>query len=397
VTFQNKDAPLHFTSSGVEKLATIDAARGWAILLVIAVHTTGLLPELPWFVKKITNYGWYGVQLFFIASAFTLLLSWHKREMSKNEKIISFYIYRFLRIAPMYYFGMVLYFLIRPPGESFDFSQLFLSMAFVNAWSPEWLTTTETGWQVVPGGWSISIEFCFYLLFPFLVTMIRSGWHAVVFFMGSFLLLIVAYPVGMGLFAKNYTEGAVGNFLFFWLPNQLCVFALGFIAYYLVSSNSINGKKVATFLGERHIWVLALSIVFILLLTQQGHSKYFYSSFPWLPTHIIVAVLFMLMLVSLLKARLPSALFVNRCMAKMGEVSFSAYVLHFAVLDAVKHGKNLFGLGVTGVSAIFYYGAVLTLVTVLTYGISRVTYHFIETPFVKLGRTIANRLFLPRG
>jgi peptidoglycan/LPS O-acetylase OafA/YrhL len=34
------------------KLAAIDALRGWAILLVIIVHTAGLMHELPWRIKK---------------------------------------------------------------------------------------------------------------------------------------------------------------------------------------------------------------------------------------------------------------------------------------------------------------------------------------------------------
>jgi peptidoglycan/LPS O-acetylase OafA/YrhL len=55
------------------KLAGIDATRGWAIFLVIAVHSLGLVPDLPWPAVRVISFGWYGVQLFFIASAFTLL------------------------------------------------------------------------------------------------------------------------------------------------------------------------------------------------------------------------------------------------------------------------------------------------------------------------------------
>ncbi len=66
-------------SSDGYKLAAIDALRGWAILLVIIVHTAGLMHELTLPIKQVTNMGWYGVQLFFIMSAFTLIMSWRRQ------------------------------------------------------------------------------------------------------------------------------------------------------------------------------------------------------------------------------------------------------------------------------------------------------------------------------
>lgn len=390
---KNEEQSLEFSSTGVKKLAVIDAARGWAILMVIIVHTAGLLPELPWPVRKLTNYGWFGVELFFIASAFTLLLSWHKREMPLSEKVTGFYIHRFLRIAPMYYFGAALYFIIRPPGESFEFSQLLLSMTFVNGWSPAWLPTTDTDWQVVPGGWSISVEFCFYFLFPFLVAVVRNLKHAMVFFVLGFGLLAVAHPLGRYLLLGKYNEQAIDNFLFFWLPNQIGVFGLGFVLYYLVTAGSIKLDKAKSFLGEKNGAILFVVFASVVLLSQIGNFKYFTTGFPWIPTHLLVSVAFVLLLFSLLQAKRPTILFVNPYATRMGEVSFSAYVLHFGVLDLMKRYAELLSLGVAGLSAIFHFLVVLVLVVIVTYALSRITYHFIEVPFIKVGRSITKQLF----
>jgi peptidoglycan/LPS O-acetylase OafA/YrhL len=73
------------------KLNAIDAIRGWAIFLVITAHVGGLFPELPWPLKKITNFGWYGVQLFFVASAFTLMLSWERMQQGFIVKTANFF------------------------------------------------------------------------------------------------------------------------------------------------------------------------------------------------------------------------------------------------------------------------------------------------------------------
>ena len=129
--------------SNTAKLNVIDSVRGWAILLVIIVHTAGAMSLLPYPVKKMTNLGWYGVQLFFIASAVTLLLSMHRSlDAGKPFVVGSFFRRRFWRIAPMYYFGALFYFFMRPPEEAFSFSQLLLSLTFINSWHPDWLGVT---------------------------------------------------------------------------------------------------------------------------------------------------------------------------------------------------------------------------------------------------------------
>ena len=57
--------------AGKSRLEYIDCVRGYAILLVITTHVTDAVPELPYPVHKITVFGWYGVQLFFLASCVT--------------------------------------------------------------------------------------------------------------------------------------------------------------------------------------------------------------------------------------------------------------------------------------------------------------------------------------
>jgi peptidoglycan/LPS O-acetylase OafA/YrhL len=65
----------------------------------------------------------------------------------------------------------------------------------------------------------------------------------------------------------------------------------------------------------------------------------------------------------------------------LGTISFSVYILHFAVLGSV--GPWLRGLGLDGV-AIFL--LVLTITLVLTIPLAFVTYRYIEQPFMRLGR-----------
>ena len=55
------------------------------------------------------------------------------------------------------------------------------TLLFVNAWSPDWMTTVEGRWQVVPGSWSVSVEFCFYFAFPLIALFVRNALQACAF------------------------------------------------------------------------------------------------------------------------------------------------------------------------------------------------------------------------
>lgn len=83
----------------------IDALRGYAILLVMACHASQTRVQLGELGRTLLNQGARGVQLFFVASALTLSISW----TSKNDGPLRFYIRRFFRIAPMFWLGIVVF------------------------------------------------------------------------------------------------------------------------------------------------------------------------------------------------------------------------------------------------------------------------------------------------
>ena len=69
-------------NNAYNKYEYIDAVRGYATLMVIAVHLSQRL-DMSSFLGLLAEYGQMGVQLFFIASAYTLSLSYERRI---NEK-----------------------------------------------------------------------------------------------------------------------------------------------------------------------------------------------------------------------------------------------------------------------------------------------------------------------
>jgi peptidoglycan/LPS O-acetylase OafA/YrhL len=102
----------------VQRLAYIDCLRGYAVLLVITSHLTYAYPNLPYPVHRLTVLGWYGVQLFFLASAITLMMSWNAEVIRYGRgDAPSFFLRRFFRITPAYYAAALLYYFVTsPPG-----------------------------------------------------------------------------------------------------------------------------------------------------------------------------------------------------------------------------------------------------------------------------------------
>jgi peptidoglycan/LPS O-acetylase OafA/YrhL len=364
--------------------AYIDCVRGYAVLLVIACHLAEIFPELPYPARRLVITGWFGVQLFFLASSLTLLMSWHsERRRNGTVSLRAFALRRFFRIAPAYYAAAVLYYLIQPPALGFDPWQALRTVLFVNAWHPAWIAVPEA-WYVVPGGWSISVEFAFYAVFPFfavLVTSLGRAWLAV---FGSLAIGVVANLLAARAFAGAYEPQQISNFLFFWFPNQLSVFALGGILYFTLR----DCPRLMEWIG-RHSLALGLGAIaaFGALAYLPPLGQYLGGS-TWLPA-AQAACLPMLVLVLALSRH--QGWLVNRAAQAIGQVSFSMYLLHFAVLHGVSLLPGMFHTRSTGVIAILAYAVAFVFCTLVSFALSALSYRFIEQPGVALGKRLIAR------
>jgi peptidoglycan/LPS O-acetylase OafA/YrhL len=203
----------------MKKFRYIDSLRGFAILGVLFIHAGFSSAAYPKSWYNLINSGQYGVQLFFVTSAFTLFLSLHQREkdyLSSRE----FFIRRFFRIAPMYYVGILYYTFERFIGFSYlltgtprypiPVDALISNIFFVHGVHPLWLN------GYVPGGWSITVEMTFYLFVPLLFKKIRNIDQAVLLFAGSLLASVIIHEllVDNPWFNREF-------FLYCFFPNQL--------------------------------------------------------------------------------------------------------------------------------------------------------------------------------
>ena len=103
------------------------------------------------------------MNLFFVVSALTLMMSWSQRK----DGTLAFYVRRLFRIAPMFWLAGAVYVsldqMLPTPfwvGGSVTVLTIILTALFSHGWSPDAINA------VVPGGWTIAVEMTFYVLFP---------------------------------------------------------------------------------------------------------------------------------------------------------------------------------------------------------------------------------------
>ena len=378
-------APEHKTT----KYAFIDALRGYAVLLVITCHTGDMFHELPYPLKKLTNFGWHGVQLFFMMSCVTLMLSWRSEGARGIALKSAFWIRRFFRIAPMYYAAAGLYFLIEMPPSGFDLGQMLASFGFVNAWHPILIPTVPDRWMVVPGGWSIGVEFSFYIVFPFIMALVHSMRAAVGFLAVALILGSVANALFAAPLTDLYGSVAAANFLYFWFPNQLPVFALGTILYFLLQRLWAYPRSATVRLLQRYGTIIVLSCAAAgVTASNLPFPQHLPPAPPLIVPALMVASLIFMIFVLVLGTTRDSP-FVNRWIRSLGQVSFSAYLLHFAVLHKLPVLlPRVFDLHATGWWAIFTWFGLWVTAVLFTQALSWLAFEAVESPMIALGKHV---------
>jgi peptidoglycan/LPS O-acetylase OafA/YrhL len=349
----------------------IDSLRGIAILMVLLVHNSFMAQEQIYFPKTVAKFiydGRFGVQLFFIVSAFTLMLSKQSRT-NEVRSTQNYFIRRFFRIAPMYYTAIVYYalqnfihsnFLTSGAPKPFDALSLVANVFFVHGFAPGWINSC------VPGGWSIAVEMSFYVVLPIIVYYINDINKSVIFL----LLSIVLATVLNRLLTSSSIDS--NQFLYYYFPNQLPIFVLGITSYFIYkgSYKSMNGYSL-------------ISIAFAIF-----YYCYFSST---VQDHFLYSLIFFFLLLS--QSKNTMLLLSNRVATYLGKISYSMYLTHFAIL----YWMDYFGITVVikvsnYATAMMNFGLRYIVLVFLTAIISSFSYKFIEIKGQEIGKRLIMKL-----
>jgi peptidoglycan/LPS O-acetylase OafA/YrhL len=364
----------HTSRAARGHLPSLDGVRGLAILLVI-LHNTNPIedPEsLPAkLVGIVLDWGWVGVQLFFVLSG--LLITGILLDTAKAPNFYSaFFARRVLRIFPLYYGVLFAAFVVLPA---------LTGRALEGARNQVWLWTYLSNWAdplgrsvpAFPHFWSLAVEEQFYLAWPFLV---RRGGSRGVLVIGV-TLVVLAFFSRLGLLLAGFDHAGPYSF-------TLCradALALGAIAAVLLRDPASRAWV------ERHARALRWSSVALLAagaLVTRGYPRAGFRTQTGGYTILALVFAVGVLLVSIADAddAAASSWLRARGLRTLGKYSYAMYVFHPLLQSAF--GRPLL-LRVTGghVSLVVSvaYMTCLLLVSLLA---AIASYHLFERHFLKL-------------
>lgn len=355
-------------------LVSLASLRGWAILLVMAVHFSEPFSGLPAGIVPLAVSGARGVQLFFVLSAFTLCMSWARSQ----ESVPAFYIRRLFRIGPMYWLAILVFAVVLPDRPA-PLGYIAANATFLHGLVPPAFNS------VVPGGWSIAVEMTFYLIFPLVFGLCRHTYRTVAIVGALFVICSVSYsPLVSFCEARfGFPRQVWGDYFFLYFPNQLPAFLWGGLAYYAYKSGVSK-----TFVS------LPGALVAVAVLIYLPHFDLFRSQRIYVYEPIFA---YLLLCAIHGKARF----LVGKWIAFMGERSFSGYLVHFFVLNFVftvpVAGRSVLPLFQSVDDGLLGYVGFFPIFVLVTMLLSAATYRYIELPTIRFGTRLAKTLPPRRG
>lgn len=314
MSFQNSDPPSR-------RLDSLTGLRWFAALLIFLYHFSyedksyGPAGQVEW-MKDVFYGGPTAVSFFFVLSGF--VLAWTLRS---NDTKPGFWRRRFARIYPSHLAMFLVALAVLPwIGQAFSWRTALTSLTLTQSWVPN----DENVWFGFNGvSWSLSCEFFFYLMFPFLARMLRRltvrGWLVTAAVSALFVVLL---PFTTDLFSA--TLGWRATYVVYILPAlRLPDFILGICLAFVVKAGKWRGPGITI--------SLALCAVALFWGESRVPREFHWASLTVIPYALLIAA------AAAMDLRGRASLFRHKHVVYLGEISFCFYLVHELVIFLGNH------------------------------------------------------------
>lgn len=349
----------------------LDQLRWLAVTIVFLFHfyleyrgQGGSAIASPWLA--LISEGHTGVALFFTLSGFLFMqIALYQRQIAYRDFLRN----RCLRILPLF---LTIFALALSIGRDKFTPQ---DLLYVFATNLGLAPTSYT--QITGAAWSISVEFWFYLVFPFLARFtLEQG--------PRYLLKLLGLMVCFKLAA--YTVNEKSTLMYFsTLVGRFDQFLIGMLAALLYQRHAALLKRWSGVL-------LALAAALVLCntaleATLAPFEPYTHKPF-WITWSLQESLGWSCLIVAWVAFERPLPGWLERVLAHGGRVSFSFYLLHMGVL----HAWMVF-IGLRDYTGWRTFDNLMTLLVTYaaTWALSSVSYSAIEEPFLQLRRAYGSR------
>lgn len=358
-----------------QKFYGLDNLRAFAIIMVVLFHYPRWFDHPAWF-PEVLKFGWTGVDLFFVLSGFLIASQLFAQIIKEGTfSMKEFYIKRFFRIIPIYYFVLAMYFLfpvlrgdqLLPP--LWKFLTFTHNLGFTNF-------ETHRAFGVV---WSLCVEEHFYLLLPVtLLLLLKTGWLKkagvllLILFVAGFLIRLYCWygiyiPQSDGIENRALWTETIYYPTYCRLDGLLVGVAIAALYNYLPSLFSRLSKYAN---GIIAVGLLILTIAYFLFINSIGFGRSIFS-FP------MVSIGFGCMVRG---AIVPTSFLYqwkSKTLTTIAELSYALYLIHIAVILLTQN--IFFDFGIAKDSNLTF---VLSMVFCVL--LALILHYSIEKPFMKM-------------
>jgi peptidoglycan/LPS O-acetylase OafA/YrhL len=356
-----------------DKNFEVEELRGWAALLVLFYHSVhsgaAAIGIKGWLVAgnnplaAVLFEGHAGVALFMVLSGYILASG----TFGKDISYAGFLRNRFLRIFPLMIVALVFSLYTAKDLDLGKIAAPFLLLANTGAafTDPSGLAATV---------WTISVEFQFYLIAPFLFALVDR--KKLLFFLSAMLLFwLLRMIVLLPLYAE---PDAMYRLSYFTIVGRINQFMIGIGLAYLFETGrlSLKDSRKAAFLG-----LALVSVALIALLMVLNNAGGIYVWHFWRVVYPEVeALLWAAFVAAYLVSRPFVGTWVSRAIMAVGTISFSIYILHYAVQR--EFWNIVYPLYFSGwISSLYVVFAVTIVLASAVSALSWLSYKCIEKPF----------------
>jgi len=350
------------TSPSTYRLESFDLLRGLCALAVGFYHL------LSWQgVADLHNIGLFGVYIFFVLSGASITLAYEHKLLTIADHG-AFLALRYLRLAPLYILVLMLavsYRIVTQDGDT-------LSTKLLNV-APNLLFLFGMGnpgtTSLVIGGWSLGIEFLFYLLFPCFLLLLSlagkcRGWAVAIFV--TLLAIQQCFVNWVFKFGELAFVEHAGEYTQF----------LAFIAYFYcgcVIGTALKTPALSEWPKWR--WGFGILLLALVMYTQTESPEQILTGFQGLAYMLLV----MCLVYAWARLAVPQAL--HRISLWLGEASYGIYLLHPVIYQLLKP------LGSTITNWTHEHSIALAITTMLIASISAWIFHrLVETRLMNWGK-----------
>ena len=314
-------------------------------MMVLALHSHLAVQQTVTQIPFLSDFGWLGVRLFFVISGFIIA-----ERISHESSFSRYAVKRFLRVFPLYLLVTLAAIALRAGVGVGDFTSAETdSGAAFDANAPFYLIKSlliipQDNWPILMVGWSLEYELVFYLLFG-------AAW-----FIGGRMaaLIVMALVSAAGLIAPDLTRPI--------LDELFAYFLFGCLAREALARLPGGALRVAP-------------LVFIVCSALSALALYQLILTPWVVFVLISGAGFAALLIWWVDAERRGTAFQRaNWVTRLGDMSFTIYLVHWLVVAVIRDLTGAAGLSVAAAEGL------RVAIVPLSLTASWVVWRWVETP-----------------